>query len=182
MARSIGLVEYRTVSSGITADDTMVKTADIEVLQASAVCPGKYVIIVAGELSAVKASVDAAKAKNPEQMVDSFVLGNPHEDIFRAIYGGGEIGDAKALGVLEALSAPSMIVAADTAAKASEVKLIELRIARGLGGRSYMLLTGTVASVSAAIERAKVVIGEEGMLLDYSVIPNPDKTIWQSIL
>ena len=62
MARSIGLVEYRTVSSGITAADTMVKTADIEVLQASAVCPGKYVIIVAGELSAVKASVDAEEA------------------------------------------------------------------------------------------------------------------------
>ena len=182
MGKAIGLVEYRTVSSGITAADTMVKTADIEVIQASAVCPGKYIIIVSGELSAVKASVDAAKTKLPEQMTDSFVLGNPHEDIFRAIYGGGEIGDAKSLGVLETFSAPSMIVAADTAAKASEVKLIELRIARGLGGRSYMLLTGTVASVTAAIERAKTVIGEGGMLVDYSIIPNPDKNIWSSIL
>lgn len=182
MGKAIGLVEYRTVSSGITAADTMVKTAEIEVIQASAVCPGKYIIIVSGELSAVKASVDAAKKKLPEQMTDSFVLGNPHEDIFRAIYGGGEIGDAKSLGVLETFSAPSMIVAADTAAKASEVKLIELRIARGLGGRSYMLLTGTVASVTAAIERAKTVIGEDGMLVDYSVIPNPDKNIWSSIL
>lgn len=182
MSKSIGMVEYRTVSSGITAADTMVKTADIEVIQASAVCPGKYVVIVTGELSAVKASIDAAKAKLPEQLTDSFVLGNPHEDIFKAIYGGGEIGDAKALGVLETFSAPSIIVAADTAAKASEVKLIELRIARGLGGKSYMLLTGTVASVTAAIDRAKAVIGEEGMLLDYSVIPNPDKSIWSSIL
>ncbi len=182
MSRSIGMVEYRTVSSGITAADTMVKTAEIEVIQASAVCPGKYVVIVTGELSAVKASIDAAKAKLPEQLTDSFVLGNPHEDIFKAIYGGGEIGDAKALGVLETFSAPSIIVAADTAAKASEIKLIELRIARGLGGKSYMLLTGTVASVTAAIDRAKAVIGEEGMLLDYSVIPNPDKSIWSSIL
>lgn len=182
MSRSIGMVEYRTVSSGITAADTMVKTAEVEVIQASAVCPGKYVVIVTGELSAVKASIDAAKTKLPEQLADSFVLGNPHEDIFRAIYGGGEIGDAKALGVLETFSAPSIIVAADTAAKASEVKLIELRIARGLGGKSYMLLTGTVASVTAAIDRAKTVIGDEGMLLDYSVIPNPDKSIWSSIL
>lgn len=182
MSKSIGMVEYRTVSSGITAADTMVKTADVEVIQASAVCPGKYVVIVTGELSAVKASIDAAKTKLPEQLADSFVLGNPHDDIFRAIYGGGEIGDAKALGVLETFSAPSIIVAADTAAKASEVKLIELRIARGLGGKSYMLLTGTVASVTAAIDRAKTVIGDEGMLLDYSVIPNPDKSIWSSIL
>lgn len=182
MSKAIGMVEYRTVSSGITAADTMVKTSAIEVLQASAVCPGKYITIISGELSAVRAAIDAAKAKLPEQLTDSFVLGNPHEDIFRAIYGGGEIGDAKALGVLETFSTPSIIVAADEAAKASEVKLIELRIARGMGGKSYMLLTGTVASVSAAIDRAKTVVGEEGMLLDYSVIPNPDKSIWSSIL
>ena len=182
MSKAIGMVEYKTVSTGMTAADNMVKTSNVEILQASTVCPGKYIVIITGELSAVRSSVDAAMKNYPDALTDSFVLGNPHEDIFRAIYGGGEIGDAKALGVLEALSAPSMIVAADTAAKASEVKLIELRIARGLGGRSYMLLTGTVASVSAAIDRAKVVIGEEGMLLDYSVIPNPDKSIWSSIL
>ena len=64
----------------------------------------------------------------------------------------------------------------------AEVKLIELRIARGMCGKSYMLLTGTVASVTAAIERAKVVVGDEGMLLDFSVIPNPDKRLWESIL
>ncbi len=182
MSKAIGMVEYKTVSAGITAADTMVKTADIEVIQASTVCPGKYIVLVTGELSAVKASIDAAKAKLPEQLSDSFVLGNPHEDIFTAVYGGGEIGDAKALGVLETFTAPSIIVAADTAAKASEVKLIELRIARGMCGKSYMLLTGTVASVSAAIERAKVVVGDEGLLLDSSVIPNPDKSIWSSIL
>ena len=182
MSRAIGMVEYKTVSSGITAADTMVKTAAIDVIQSSAVCPGKYIVIVSGELSAVRSSIDAAKAKLPAQMTDSFVLGNPHEDIFRAIYGGGEIGDAKALGVLETFSTPSIIVAADTAAKAAEVKLIELRIARGLGGKSYMLLTGTVAAVSAAIENAVKVIGNDGMLLDYAVIPNPDKSIWSSVL
>ena len=63
-----------------------------------------------------------------------------------------------------------------------QVKLIELRIARGMCGKSYMLLTGTVASVTAAIENAMKVVGENGMLLDHSVIPNPDPSIWDSIL
>lgn len=182
MSKAIGMVEYKTVSAGMTAADVMVKTADVEVLQASTVCPGKYIVLVTGELSAVRASVDAAKKKYPEQCSDSFVLGNPHDDIFPAIYGGGEIGDAKALGILETFTAPSIIVAADMAAKTAEVKLIELRIARGMCGKSYMLLTGTVAAVTAAIERAKAVVGEEGLLLDSSVIPNPDKALWSSIL
>lgn len=182
MSKAIGMVEYKTVSSGMTAADTMVKTSKVDIIQAATVCPGKYIVLITGELSAVRASIDASKVKFPDQLSDSFVLGNPHEDIFKAIYGGGEIGEAKALGVLETFSAPSIIVAADTAAKAADVKLIELRIARGMCGKSYMLLTGTVASVTAAIDRAKVVVGDEGMLLDFSVIPNPDKDLWSTIL
>ena len=180
--KAIGMVEYQTVSSGITAADLMIKTANIEILQSSVVCPGKYITIISGELSAITAAIDAAKVQLGEKLVDSFVLGNPHADIFPAIYGGAPVENAKALGVLESFSAAATIVAADTAAKTSDVSLIELRIARGMAGKSYMLLTGDVAAVSAAIEAAKLKIGNEGMLLDSSVIPNPDKSLWGCIL
>ena len=60
--------------------------------------------------------------------------------------------------------------------------MIELRLARGMCGKSYLLLTGEVAAVTAAIERAKQGAGENGMFLDSSVIPNPDPKMWQSIL
>ncbi|MBP3348371.1 MAG: BMC domain-containing protein [Clostridia bacterium] len=182
MSKAIGVIEYKTVSSGITAADLMIKTSNIEIIQSTVICPGKYVIIVTGELSSVAASIDAAKVQLGQHMVDSFVLGNPAEEIFPAIYGGVEVGNAKSLGVLETFSVPSIIIAADTAAKTSEIKLIELRLARGMAGKSYMLLTGDVAAVTAAIEHAKEVIGGEGMLLDSTVIPNPDKALWENIL
>ena len=180
--KAIGMVEYQTVSSGITAADLMVKTAGVEILQSSVVCPGKYITLIGGELSAVRASVDAAKARLGDKLTDSFVLGNPHEDIFPAIYGGAHIENAKSLGVLETFSAPAIILAADTAAKTADVSLIDLRIARGMCGKSYMLLTGDVAAVSAAIDAAKTKVGDEGLFLDSSVIPNPDKSLWASIL
>jgi microcompartment protein CcmL/EutN len=146
------------------------------------VCPGKYITLIGGELSAVRASIDAAKTRFGDKLTDSFVLGNPHEDIFPAIYGGASVENARSLGVLETFSAPAIIVAADTAAKTSNVALIELRIARGMCGKSYMLLTGDVAAVSAAIDAAKTKVGDEGLFLDSSVIPNPDKSLWASIL
>ena len=180
--KALGMVEYQTVSAGITAADLMIKTANIEVLQATVICPGKYITLISGELSAITAAIDAAKVQLGDKLTDSFVLGNPHEDIFPAIYGGANIENAKALGILETFSTPAVIVAADTAAKTSDVTLIELRIARGMGGKSYMLLTGDVAAVSAAIESARAKIGDDGLLLDYSVIPNPDKSRWASIL
>ena len=35
MSKAIGMVEYRTVSSGITAADTMAKTSAVEILESN---------------------------------------------------------------------------------------------------------------------------------------------------
>lgn len=182
MSNAIAMIEYQTVSAGMFAADMVVKTAEVEIIEAQTVCPGKYIMLFSGEISAVTACVDAVKASCGEKLIDSFVLGNPHESVIPAIYGAGEVEEAKALGVLETYSAASIIVAADEAAKTSLVDLIELRVARGMCGKSYMLLTGEIAAVAAAIEKAKIKAGGAGMFLDSSVIANPDKKLWQAIL
>ena len=182
MSKAIGMAEFSTVSAGIASADLMVKTAEVEVIESATVCPGKYIVIISGELSAVKASVDAAKAFKPEKVIDSFVLGNPHDSIFSAIYGTAQPENVAALGVMESFSAATAIVAADAAAKTAMVDLIELRLARGMCGKSYLLLTGSVSAVTAAIDRAVNEAGDRGMLLDSSVIPNPDTKLWDSIL
>ena len=166
MSKAIGMVEYKTVSAGITAADAMVKTSEVSIIEAQTVCPGKYIAIITGDLSAVKAAVDNAKEMHGLHLIDSFVLGNPHESIFPAIYGAAHIED----------------VSADEAAKTAIVDLIELRIARGMCGKSYMLLTGEVAAVEAAIEKAKEAIKDRGMFLDSSVIAHPDAQIRDAIL
>lgn len=182
MAKAIGMIEFKTVSAGVTVADTMVKTASVELIEAQVVCPGKYIALISGDLSAVRSAVDAAKNQNEEQFIDSFVLGNPHESIFPAIYGTTHVEDISALGILETFNAASIIVAADEAAKTAIVNLIELRIAKGMCGKSYLYLTGEVAAVEAAIARAKSVAASEGMYLDSSVIAHPDEQICKSIL
>lgn len=182
MKKAIGMIEIKTVSSGMRAADRMVKTAEVELLQADTVCPGKFIAIISGDLSAVKAAVESAATAESEQLIDTFVLGNPHESIFTALYGATEIGNPNALGVLETFSAAAAVVAADIAAKTALVDLIELRLARGMCGKSYLLLTGEIAAVEAAIERAKQGAGEDGMFLDSAVIPRPDEKFWSKIL
>ena len=182
MNKAIGMIEFKTVSAGITAADQMVKTADVELLEAQTVCPGKYIALIAGDLSAVNAAVERGKMTREDELIDSFVLGNPDESIFPAIYGSSQIEGVDALGILETYDAASIIVAADIAAKTAIVKLIELRIAKGMCGKSYMLITGEVAACEAAIAKAKASVGEKGMYLDSSVIANPDPQICKSIL
>lgn len=182
MSKAIGMVEYRTVSAGITAVDAMVKAAGVSILEAQTVCPGKYIAIVTGDLSAVKAAVEAAKTGYAKHLINSLVLGNPHDSIFPAIYAATEITDVSALGIVETYDATSIIVAADEAAKTAIVNLIEMRIARGMCGKSYFLLTGEVTAVQAAVERAVDVIKEGGMYADSSVIAHPDPAIKNAIL
>ena len=182
MSKAIGMIEFKTVATGITAADAMVKTSEVELVEAQAVCPGKYIAIVSGDLSAVKAAVDAACTQYETQLIDSMVLGNPHESIVPAIYGATHVEDISALGIIETYDVAAIIEAADAAAKTAIVELIELRIAKGMCGKSYMLLTGEVSAVSAAIDKAKTVVGPKGMYLDSSVIAHPDKKIAASIL
>ena len=85
MSKAIGMVEYKTVSAGITAADAMVKTSEVSIIEAQTVCPGKYIAIITGDLSAVKAAVDNAKEMHGLHLIDSFVLGNPHESMTRRL-------------------------------------------------------------------------------------------------
>ena len=180
MSRAIGMIEFKTVSAGVTAADLMVKTAAVELIEAQVVCPGKYIALITGDLSAVDAAVATAKNQYPEQLIDSFVLGNPHEGIFPAIYGTTHVEHVSSLGVLETFDASAIIVAADIAAKTAE--LIELRIAKGMCGKSYLYLCGEVSAVDAAIARAKETVAGSGMFLDSTVIAHPDEQIIKSIL
>ncbi len=61
--------------------------------------------------------------------------------------------------------------------KASNIQLLEIRIARGLGGKGYVLLTGEVSSVKTAIKAAEIEMKDLGVITSYSVIPSPHKDI-----
>ena len=91
MSKAIGMIEFKTTATGITAADAMVKTSEVEIVEAQTVCPGKYIAIITGDLSAVKAAVDAAVTTYEDKCIDSFVLGNPHESLFPAMYGTTQI-------------------------------------------------------------------------------------------
>ncbi len=113
MGKALGMIEFKTVSAGVTAADAMVKTAAVELVEAQTVCPGKYIALITGDLSAVDAAVETAKVRYGENLIDSFVLGNPHEGIFPAIYGTTHVEHISSLGILETFDAAAIIVAAD---------------------------------------------------------------------
>ena len=71
MSKAIGMVEYKTTSAGVVAADSMVKTSEVSIIEAQTVCPGKYIVIITGDLSAVTSAVDNAKTMHGKHLIKS---------------------------------------------------------------------------------------------------------------
>lgn len=82
-----------------------------------------------------------------------------------------------ALGVIESFSVASIIECADAAVKAAPVSLITVYLAMAIGGKAYVMLTGDVGSVKAAVDAGVNVIKGKGLLVNKVVIPSPRKEI-----
>jgi len=173
MKNALGGVELSSVAKGFQTTDAMLKAADVELLLARTVCPGKYTVLVAGDVGDVRASVEAGTATAGEAHVDHFVIPNLHPDIFPAIAGTSGVSALEALGVVETFSVASLIEAADAAVKAANVKLIEIRLAMALGGKAFVTFTGSVADVETAAMVGAASAGEKGLLVQKVVIPQP---------
>ncbi|MGL5675163.1 MAG: BMC domain-containing protein [Cellulosilyticaceae bacterium] len=180
--KSLGIMEYRSISMGMKAADSMVKAADIKLLMMQTVCPGKYIIMFTGQLSSVEAAISVGK-QSPfdEVLVDTYMLGNPDQSLFSAIYGTCEKDNVAAIGILEGYSVASIVGVADEIVKTSPVRLIEIRLARGMTGKSYAIFAGEIAAVEASMKKAEAILVESGLYLHSAVIPSPDRQIWDMI-
>ena len=180
--KAIGLVEVKSVAKGIKVTDEMLKSAGVYLIQAGSVCPGKFVTIVGGSLSSIQASVDRAASVAEDALIDKFVIGRLGDKVFEAMCGTASVKERKALGIVETFTAASAILAADAAVKAANVSLIEVRVARGMGGKCFVTMTGEVSDVKAAVEAGARIAAKDGVLIGTEVIANPHPELWEAVL
>ena len=179
---ALGMLEYTSIAKGIESADQMVKTAAITPLFFKTICPGKYLAAIHGNVAAVTASIEAGREIGGTAVVDGFILASVHSQILWALSGAAKQDDLNALGVLETFSAASIVLAADAAAKAANVTILDIHLAMGLGGKGYAYMTGDVAAVQAAVKAGESVIAQSGLLVASAVIPRPAPNVWNHIL
>lgn len=182
MNQAIGGIETSSMARGFDVTDTMLKTAPVRILLSRTVCPGKYLVLVAGAVADVQASVDAGAVRANAALVDRFVIPSIHADVLPAISGTTVVDKLAALGIVEAFSISALIEAADAAAKAANVRLIEVRLAMAMGGKAFVSMTGEVAAVDAAVAAAAAAVGRRGLLVDKVVIPQPRPELLTEII
>lgn len=182
MYEAMGLVETNSIPSGIEAGDAMLKAAAVELVSAQAVCAGKFIVLVRGDVAAVQAAVAAGSEMSGITLVKDMVIPNVHKQVIGAIGCCNEITNPQALGIIETFSIATAVLCADTAVKAADVDLIEIRLGRGLGGKSFILLTGDVAAVNYAVQAAVEDYKDDGLIARTAVIPSPHPDLMKSIM
>ncbi len=180
--RALGMLELKSIARGFTCADAVVKTADVELVFAKPICPGKFIILIKGGIAAVAASLEAGREKHGDYVVDSFLLGNPHDHVYAGLTDHYEYQDVAAMGVVETWAVPAALVAADQGAKAAQSDVVKVGLAQQLGGKAYVVFTGEVAAVEASVEAAVNDPRVADKLIETTVIANPDKKLWEAIV
>jgi microcompartment protein CcmL/EutN len=177
-AESLGLLELTSIAAGVRAADEVVKAAHVELLEAIPISPGNFLVIFAGGVAEVEASLEAGRRIAADAIVDELRLATVHPDVPPAIARPrGERDMRASLGVVETATVAGAIVGADAAAKAADVLLLEIAPGRGIGGKGFFTLTGDVASVQAGADAARALLDRRAAHLRTEILAGPHPAI-----
>jgi len=172
MQPAIALIEFDSIAIGIRAGDAMVKRAPVDVTYAGTVHPGKYLVLVGGDVACVEESFAAGLAAGADSLIDRIFLPSAHPEVVRYLRGMRGRVTGEALGIVETRTVAATIGAADRGLKGAEVDLVELKLADRLGGKAYCVFSGTLADVEAAVEIAVNRLEDPSTLIAQVVIPD----------
>ena len=152
---AIGMIETNSIARGIVVHDVMLKKAQIDVVQSNSICPGKYVVFIAGLTADVEEAMGEGLHYGGQAVIDHLIIPNVSETIFPAIIGGNQDIEISAVGIVETFSVASAVVLADMAVKRTDVRLLDLRLAQGLGGKAYFIITGDIYAVQDSADHVR---------------------------
>lgn len=166
---ALALLEFSSIAAGVYAGDAMIKHAQLDVIHAGTVQPGRYLVLIGGPVAEVEEALKAGQENALDSLIDYVFLPGVHPDVVRAISGGREPNLNDALGIVETLTVPAAIQAADKGIKGAQVSLMEVRLADGLHGKGLVFFSGLVSDVEAAIELSTQSL-KAGQLVKHVVI------------
>ena len=167
-------MELATIARGIVVLDQMAKRAETTIVARRTLSPGRYLIILSGEVAEIEEAMDAACAAAEEDLVDQVIIRDPHDDLRRGLAVQLETELGESLAIVEASAVSSTLLAVDRSLKDAGVQLMELRLGAGLSGKGVFTLTGPLHLVEAARDVVTSLIPDKLIRLELIAQPHPD--------
>lgn len=169
---AIALLEFDSIAVGMRTGDGMAKRATLATLKAGTVHPGRYLILVGGDVAPVEEAYLEGQRLGEDMLIDKIFLPEVHPNAYAAALGQRSSAAYNTLGVIETQWLPAALHAADAGIKGASVEILELRLGDGLGGKGLLLLGGEIADVQAGVEFAVAAVNQHRCEVRHSVIPS----------
>ena len=176
---SVGFLETSSIAKGIEAADAMCKMASVKLAKTSIVARGKYLILITGPVGEVESSLRAGKEVMGKTLVDEVLIRNVHAQVIAALDKRIPVEVLGAVGIVETKEAVATVKAADAAAKAASVHVLEVKTVVP-GGKGYFTVCGEVGDVRSAIAAAVSSLRPD-QLVTHVVIPQSDPQLLATI-
>jgi len=170
---ALALIELQSIARGHRVADAMCKRAPVTLMRADWISPGKYLVLVEGEVAAVDEAFRAGVDVAGDRIVDRLFLQQAHGEIWPALAGeANALLGVDSLAIVETTTVAATILGADAAAKAARVRITEMQLGRGIGGRAFFTVTGRLEEVEAAVD-ASVGVLQPAQVHQTEIIPAP---------
>jgi microcompartment protein CcmL/EutN len=176
---AVGFLESSSIAKGIEASDAMCKMASVNLVRANVLARGKYTIMISGPVGEVESSLRAGREVLGKVLVDEVLIRNIHSQVLAALDKRIPVEVLDAVGIIETKDAIATVRAADAAAKAASVHLLEVKIVVG-GGKGYVTMTGEVGAIKSAVA-AGIAAVPEAMRVSHVVIPQADAQLLATV-
>jgi microcompartment protein CcmL/EutN len=180
MPEALALIELASIARGHVVADAMLKRAPIALLRAEFVSPGKFLVLVAGDVASADESFRLGVEVAGDRLVDRLFLPQAHPSLWPMLSHEARRPAVESLGLIETATVAATLLAADAAAKAAAVELFELQLARGIGGKAFFTVTGLLAEVEAALDAAVGVL-DAALVVATEVIAAPHAELVQRL-
>ena len=170
---SVCVFEISSIALGYALVDKAVKKAAVKILEGSPLTPGKFFLLLNGDEASIEESRKEILNHVGHLQIDEVYIPQIHPEILPALYSQNQFPVHESLAIVETSTIASGFGAADQSLKNTDVHLIDFRIARGIGGKSYFFLTGKLEEVQSSAEFIQNALAPKGTLLRVEVIANP---------
>ncbi|PHR28815.1 MAG: microcompartment protein [Desulfotalea sp.] len=136
---ALGFIETEGMLAAIEAADTMVKAADVRLLEKNLIGAGLVTITITGEVSAVRASIDAAIIAvgriEGTKLLSAHVIARPYDEVTQiiaptqplAVPRSNESPESEPKAAVEAPASSTAVADAEVKTEQDDVKLIDIK-------------------------------------------------------
>ena len=176
---AVGFLETSSIAKGVEAADAMCKMASVKLAKTSVIARGKYLILITGPVGEVESSLRAGREMLGKTLIDEVLIRNVHQQVISALDKRMPVEIIGALGIVETKDAVATVKAADFAAKAASVHVLEVKTVVP-GGKGYFTVCGEVGDVRSAIAAAVSSLKPD-QIVGHVVIPQSDPQLLASL-